>query len=177
MSNVKQINNILYRIEKDFPIEGVNFVDLTPTLIDGVAFKTVSTELKNKVLEYNDDIDYIISPDARGFLWGTYVAALLEKPLVPIRKHGKLPPGSVMATINDTTEYSSIELDIPIVDLKNKKCIFIDDVYATGGTYKACKKLVEMHGGIMENAYVVLDIKLTNDNIISLIENNNLEIE
>ncbi len=177
MSKVKKTNNILYRIEKNFPIKGVNFVDLTPTLINGESFKKVSTELKNKILEYNNDIDYIVSPDARGFLWGTYVAALLEKPLIPIRKHGKLPPGAVMATINDTTEYSNIELDIPIVDLQNKKCIFIDDVYATGGTYKACKKLVEMHGGIMENAYVILDIRLTNDNIISLITNNNLEIE
>ena len=41
------------------------------------------------------------------------------------------------------------------VDLNNKKCIFIDDVYATGGTYKACKKLVEQNQGIMENAYVI----------------------
>ena len=177
MSNIKKCNNILYRIEKDFPIEGVNFVDLTPTLIDKDAFKIVANELKNKILEYNDDIDYIVSPDARGFLWGAYVAALLGKPLIPVRKHGKLPPGSVMETIKDTTEYSSIELDIPHVDLEHKRCVFIDDVYATGGTYKACKKLVETHKGIMENAYVVLDIKLTNNNTISLITNNNLEIE
>lgn len=177
MSKVKETNNILYRIEKDFPIKGVNFVDLTPTLTTDNHFKIIATELKNKILEYNQDIDYIISPDARGFLWGSYVAALLEKPLIPVRKHGKLPPSSVMSSINDTTEYSNIELDLPIVDLKDKKCVFIDDVYATGGTYKACKRLIEENNGIMENAYVVLDIKLTNDNVISLITNNDIEIE
>ena len=177
MSKVKEINKILYRIEKDFPIEGVNFVDLTPTLTTPNHFKDVAEDLKNKILELNPNIDYIVSPDARGFLWGAYIAALLEKPLIPVRKKGKLPPSSVMSSVNDTTEYSNIELDIPIVDLNNKKCIFIDDVYATGGTYKACKKLVEENNGYMENAYVVLDIKLTNDYIISLITNNDIEIE
>lgn len=177
MNNVKETSKILYRIEKNFPIEGVNFVDLTPTLTTNNHFKIVAENLKNKIMEINPDIDYIISPDARGFLWGSYIAALLEKPLVPIRKKGKLPPSSIMASTSDSTEYSNIELDLPIVDLKNKKCIFIDDVYATGGTYKACKKLIEENEGIMENAYVVLDIKLTNDNVISLITNNDIEIE
>ena len=175
--NYKESNNILYRIEKNFPIEGVNFVDLTPTLTEKDHFKIVATALKDKILEKYDDIDYIISPDARGFLWGTYVAALLEKPLIPVRKHGKLPPSSVMTTISDKTEYSNIELDIPITNLTNKKCIFIDDVYATGGTFKACQKLVEQNGGILNDAYVVLDILISQDEVNSLITINDIKID
>lgn len=175
--NYKESKNILYRIEKNFPIEGVNFVDLTPTLTEKNHFKTVATALKDKILEKYDDIDYIISPDARGFLWGTYVAALLEKPLIPVRKHGKLPPSSVMTTISDKTEYSNIELDIPIADLNNKKCIFIDDVYATGGTFKACQKLVEQNNGILNDAYVVLDILISKDEVNSLITINDIKID
>lgn len=175
--NYKESKNILYRVEKDFPIAGVNFIDLTPTLTEGDHFKVVSTALKDLILEKYSDIDYIISPDARGFLWGTYVAALLEKPLIPIRKHGKLPPSSVMTTISDKTEYSNIELDIPYADLTNKTCIFIDDVYATGGTFKACQKLVEKNGGILNDAYVVLDILISKDKVNSLITSNDIKID
>ena len=31
------------------------------------------------------------------------------------------------------TEYSETILDMPKIDLKGKKCIFVDDVFATGG--------------------------------------------
>ena len=175
--NIYNSKDILYRVEKDFPIEGVNFIDLTPTLTELDYFKKTALRLKELILNYEKDIDYIISPDARGFIWGAYLAALLDKPFIPIRKHGKLPNSSVMFSTKDTTEYSSIELDIPIVDLKNKKCIFIDDVYATGGTYKACKKLVEQANGVMTNCYVVLNILLVGDKVNSLITNNDLSFE
>lgn len=175
--NIYNSKDILYRVEKDFPIEGVNFIDLTPTLTESDYFKKTALRLKELILNNEKEIDYIISPDARGFIWGAYLAALLDKPFIPIRKHGKLPNSSVMFSTKDTTEYSSIELDIPIVDLKNKKCIFIDDVYATGGTYKACKKLVEQANGVMTNCYVVLNILLVDDKVNSLITNNDLSFE
>ena len=175
--NIYNSKDILYRVEKDFPLEGVNFIDLTPTLTELDYFKKTALRLKELILNNEKEIDYIISPDARGFIWGAYLAALLDKPFIPIRKHGKLPNSSVMFSTKDTTEYSSIELDIPIVDLKNKKCIFIDDVYATGGTYKACKKLVEQANGVMTNCYVVLNILLVGDKVNSLITNNDLSFE
>lgn len=176
MNKVKKINNILYCVEKDFPITGVNFIDLTPTLTTKNHFEIVSQQLKKEILKKDFDFDYIVCPDARGFLWGAYIASLLAKPLIPIRKHGKLPPNSIMSSIKDKTEYSNIELDLPNVDLKNKKCIFIDDVYATGGTYKACKKLIENNEGIMKNAYVIINIELNDDDVISLITINDIEI-
>lgn len=177
MKNYKETKNILYRIAKDFPIEGVNFIDLTPTLTEGDYFQKTATLLKEMILQNEEDIDYIISPDARGFIWGSYVAALLEKPLIPIRKHGKLPESSVMFSTKDTTEYSNIELDLPLVDLDGKKCLFIDDVYATGGTFKACQKLVFQANGTLTNAYVVLDILISQDHVNSLITSNDLKID
>lgn len=173
---VEASGDILYRVQTDWPIEGVNFVDLTPTLTTGENFKKVATTMANMILENSGDIDYIVSPDARGFLWGSYVAALLGKPLIPVRKHGKLPESCVMSTTRDTTEYSSIELDIPEVDIVGKRCVFIDDVYATGGTYKACQKLVEENNGVLEEAYVVLNVLLTNDKVNALMTSNELVI-
>lgn len=174
---IETSGDILYRVQADWPIEGVNFVDLTPTLTSGENFKKVATAIKNMILENSGDIDYIVSPDARGFLWGSYVAALLGKPLIPVRKHGKLPESCVMSTTRDTTEYSSIELDIPEVDLAKKRCVFIDDVYATGGTYKACQKLVEENDGVLEGAYVVLNVLLTNDKVNALMTSDELVID
>lgn len=176
MKKVEKTRDILYRVQEDWPIEGVNFVDLTPTLTSGENFKKVATAMKDMVLENSGNIDYIVSPDARGFLWGSYVAALLGKPLIPVRKHGKLPESCVMSTTRDTTEYSSIELDIPEVDLDGKRCVFIDDVYATGGTYKACQKLVEENNGVLDGAYVVLNVLLTNDKVNALMTSDELVI-
>lgn len=177
LKKVERTRDILYRVQEDWPIEGVNFVDLTPTLTEGENFKKVATAMKDMILGNNEDIDFIVSPDARGFLWGSYVAALLGKPLIPVRKHGKLPESCVMSTTRDTTEYSSIELDIPEVDLNCKRCVFIDDVYATGGTYKACQKLVSENNGVLEGAYVVLNVLLTNDKVNALMTSDELIID
>lgn len=177
MKKIEELRGILYRVQEDWPNEGVNFVDLTPTLTSAENYKKVATDIKNMILESAGDIDYIVSPDARGFLWGSYIAALLGKPLIPVRKHGKLPESCVMTTVEDTTEYSSIELDIPEVDLEGKRCVFVDDVYATGGTYRGCQKLVEENNGFLEGAYVVLNVLLTNDKVYALMTSDELVIE
>ena len=177
MKEVIRNKDILYRVEKDWPREGVNFVDLTPTLTNRESFKAVATQLANKIVENSGDIDYIVSPDARGFLWGSYIAALLEKPLIPVRKRGKLPESFVISRTSDTTEYSSIELDLPEVDLNNKRCVFVDDVYATGGTFKACQKLIAQNNGTLEDSYVVLNVLLTKDKVNSLMTSDDLEID
>lgn len=176
MKEIKEFKNILYRVALDWPNDGVNFVDLTPTLNNAESFRVVATALKDKIVEESGDIDYIVSPDARGFLWGSYVAALLHKPLIPIRKKGKIPEEFVQARTSDKTEYSSIELDIPVVDLNGKKCVFVDDVYATGGTYRASQKLVKASGGTLDEAYVVLNVLLTEDKVNALMTSDELDI-
>ncbi len=177
MKEVLKNKDILYRVQENWPIEGVNFIDLSPTLMNGESFRRVACSLMEKIKEKSKRVDYIVSPDARGFIWGSYVAALMEKPLITIRKHGKLPDSSVMASTKDTTEYSDIELDLPIVDLDGKVCVFIDDVYATGGTYKACKKLVEENNGFLDGAYVVLNVLLTNDEVNCLMTSDEIVLD
>lgn len=176
MKEIMKYNDILYRVEDNWPIEGVNFIDLTPTLTDAKRLKIVAEALKTNIIENNGDIDFIVSPDARGFLWGSYIAALLEKPIIPIRKSGKLPDSFVMSRTSDTTEYSNIELVLPEVNLENKLCVFIDDVYATGGTYKACKKLINENNAVLEGAYVVYDVLLSQDKVNSLMTSNELNL-
>ena len=57
------------RTEKDYPIKGIEFIDITPLILQKDVFKEITEkfvkELKNK------EIDYIVMPEARGFLFGT----------------------------------------------------------------------------------------------------------
>ena len=89
--------------------------------------------------------------------------------MIPIRKHGKIPGEFIGETIEYETEYSKEKIDIPKVDIKNKKCYFIDDVYATGGTYKACKELVEKMGGEMIGGFCIYDVEIGNNKDIKAI--------
>ena len=61
------------RTEMNFPIEGIEFIDINPIMIN----KNVYNEVVEKFIEEIKDknIDYIISPEARGFLFGCPVAS------------------------------------------------------------------------------------------------------
>lgn len=163
MSDILVKNNILYRVEEDFPEKGVRFIDLTPSLIytyhrNMILMKMIehAKELKN--------VEFVMCPDARGFIWGSILAASLNIPIIPIRKTGKLPNSSVLATKKSTTEYSEISLDLPICEIKNRRVLFVDDVYATGGTYKVCKELAEEQDAEVLGACVVYDVGLEDNN-------------
>jgi adenine phosphoribosyltransferase len=148
--------NILYNIHPDFPTEGIRFIDLTPSLFDSV----VTAEIIKGLIGDFPRPDFIISPDARGFIWGGMVAQKLGVGFIPVRKSGKLPKGAVVSSVNYQTEYSTTSLCLPRCDIKGKTLLFVDDVYATGGTYNAVKKLVAKHGGALIGISVIVDIEL-----------------
>ncbi len=55
----------------------------------------------------------------------------------------------------------------------NKNFYIIDDIYATGNTAQAIKKVIEELGGKVEGIGVIINIKeLNNDEIFSLIDVN-----
>lgn len=162
-------HGILYRITNDFPEDGVKFIDLTPSLIDTNCRTKLLSRLVNYIENEVENIDIIICPDARGFLWGSGVATLMNCSLLPVRKTGKLPPSSILTSIKYGTEYSVISLDLPFTDLVGKRCFFVDDVYATGGTYRACKQMVNDAGGEMIGCAVIYDVGIdTNEEVFAI---------
>ena len=74
---------------KDFPIAGVSFKDVTPLLGNGEAFHQAIQDLSALVAKIKPDV--IVSPEARGFIFGAGVASTLKIPFVLVRKAGKLP--------------------------------------------------------------------------------------
>ncbi len=124
--------------------KGVVFWDITPLLKDQQAFK----ETINKLAQHykDEDIDVIVSNEARGFIIGAPLAYTLGTGFVPIRKKGKLPSKCVELTYQKEYEKDTVEIHEDAVK-KGDKVLIIDDLLATGGTTKANIDLVEKMGG------------------------------
>lgn len=148
--------DLSYRVINDYPKAGIKFIDFTTSLQNPQSFQFIIEQLTLKVKE--GYYDCIVAPEARGFIWGATLAYTTGLPLILIRKKGKLP--KVGASIDYPTEYSFDTLEIPDVDLTNKTAVFVNDVFATGGTYEACKKLVADCGGELVKAVVLYDLGL-----------------
>ena len=132
------------RVIEDFPIEGISFKDITTLIKDKSAFKEV-VDLMVKDLE-DKEIDYIVGPEARGFLFGAAVAYALGVGFIPLRKPGKLP-GEV-ERFDYTLEYGINTLEIHKDSIKKgDKIAIVDDLLATGGTVFSGIKLIERLGG------------------------------
>lgn len=155
----------------DFPKPGINFKDISPLLANGEALNYTIKQMA----ELSKDVDVIVGPDARGFLFGTPTASFLSKPFVMVRKAGKLPGQVHQFSYN--LEYGSAVLELQVGMLKpGQKVAIIDDVLATGGTVKAITKLVEQQGAIVDKIIFLMELTalkgretLKEYNVISLV--------
>jgi adenine phosphoribosyltransferase len=162
------------RTEMDFPTKGIEFIDINPLVIQKDIFTEIITlfacEIKNK------NIDYIIAPEARGFLFGSAIANELNIGFIPVRKKGKMPPTTVEASVEYEKEYGKDILELPKLvneEYKGKNFYIIDDIYATGNTAIAVKKAIEDLEGKGKGIGVILNIvELNNDDVFSLIDVN-----
>ena len=170
-NNLKNELNI--RTEKNFPIEGIEFIDITPVIIQKEALKEIIDKFEEELKEKN--IDYIVAPEARGFLFGVAVADRLNIGCIPVRKKGKLPPTTVESVFEYEKEYGMDKLELPKLineEYKDKNFYIIDDIYATGNTMKAISKAIEGLGGNVAGKGVLMNIvKLNNDtDVFSLLD-------
>lgn len=168
-------NELNIRTEKNYPIEGVEFIDIMPLIIQKETLKEIIDLFVEEIK--NQNIDYIIAPEARGFLLGTAIADRLNIGCVPVRKQGKLPPTTVEAKIEYEKEYGKDIVELPKLvntTYENKNFYIIDDIYATGNTMEKIKDTIEKLGGKVVGEGVILNIVELNNNkeVFSLIEVN-----
>ena len=161
------------RTEMNFPIEGIEFIDINPIMLDRSIYNEVIERFIEEIKSKN--IDYIISPEARGFLFGCTVASRLNVGFIPVRKKGKMPPTTVEKSFEYEKEYGKDILELPKLinneSYKDKNFYIIDDIYATGNTVRAIIQAVVSLGGNVLGTSVVINIKeLNNDDIYSLID-------
>ena len=128
----------------DFPQEGIIFRDVTSILEDADGFE-LAIDSMQKLLE-GMDIDVIVGAESRGFIFGAPIAYNLHKPLVLVRKKGKLPCETVEQSYD--LEYGNAVIEMHKDSIKpGQKVVIIDDLIATGGTVEAAAKLIESLGG------------------------------
>lgn len=133
----KTIQNI-----PDFPIEGIQFKDITPIFLDPKLYEEVIADLADFS---RGKVDVVCGIESRGYLFGIAIAVALEVPFVLIRKKGKLPPPFVSEKYD--LEYGTAEIEMKTGQLKPGQRVLIhDDLLATGGTTEAAAKLVEKQG-------------------------------
>lgn len=132
------------RVVENFPKEGISFKDVTTLLKDGEAFKHSIKLMADKIKDL--DVDLIVGPEARGFIFGAPIAYELGVGFVPVRKPGKLPA--------DTLKYEyELEYGMDVLEIhkdsikKGDRIAVVDDLLATGGTILSAVKMIEMLGG------------------------------
>lgn len=124
----------------DFPIKGVNFVDIIPLIQSKEVFRSLTKDLASMCVAPN-----IAAPEARGFLFSTpmlYDSDIPVENVIPLRKKGKLPfAEGDLVQVEIMKEYgpdhvyfrrSDIAASKPVGDVV--ELTFFDDILATGGT-------------------------------------------
>jgi len=150
---------------RDFPIPGIDFIDIMPFLQNREVFKSLVHDIDAVITTPN-----VVTVEARGFL---FAAPLLTESktvanIVPIRKKGKLPFAkgdlhdvAIMKEYGEDHVYyrmSDIAAGVPATttdgtpaDPDTIYVSFFDDILATGGTAlgiaeKMCKETVKIGG-------------------------------
>jgi adenine phosphoribosyltransferase len=128
----------------DFPKPGIIFKDITPLLADPSAFQEAIRLLCE---HYRDrQVDAVAAAEARGFLFAAPMALLMKRPLIPLRKPGKLPYRTY--SLKYELEYGVAELQVHIDGVVGgHRVLLVDDLLATGGTMEAGCQLIEKAGG------------------------------
>lgn len=140
---------------KDFPKQGVIFKDITPLLLDKMAFEACLERLLELI--EGQHIDKVVAIESRGFFFGTLLADRLKAGFVPARKSGKLPHDTLKQPFS--LEYGIDVLEIHEDAIKaGEKVLLHDDVLATGGTAQAACKLIEKAGGIIVQCNFIMEL-------------------
>ena len=124
---------------RDFPRKGVIFRDLLGIMQDPEAFKELIYMMSED--EIIKKCEAIVSIDARGFIFGSAIAIRSSKPMIVIRKPGKLP--GELITSNYELEYGKNSLSIQKSSIKKfSSFAIVDDLLATGGTANCAYSLL-----------------------------------
>lgn len=139
----------------DFPQPGILFRDFSPLLMDSGALAAAIDGLADLVRPLAPD--FVLAPEARGFVFGPAVARAVEAGFLPARKPGKLPPE--LLTHSYDLEYGQAELQIaPFEALRGARVVIHDDLLATGGTVDALAQLAARAGATVVGAVFLIEL-------------------
>ena len=146
----------------NFPVNGVNFKDISPLLADQQMFLEVIVDMGRRVR----NPDYWVGIDSRGYLFSSALATQFGGGVVCARKEGKTPGEFVSKTYD--LEYGTATLELQPGE---GEVVIVDDVLATGGTLQAANDLAEGAGYKVVGNLVLVDLEY-----VPRVDNFNLDV-
>ena len=140
---------------QDYPKKGILFRDITTLIKNEHAFKEATNQISKIASETK--CNKLAAIEARGFIFASAVSYILSKPLVLMRKKGKLPADTYSQNFELEYGQATIEIHKDSIDKKDEVLI-IDDLIATGGTAEAAAKLVEKSEGKVVGFIFVINL-------------------
>lgn len=147
----KYIRNI-----KDFPIDGIEFRDITSLIESPDAFVRTCDELIKITKEFNPSA--VASIESRGFIFAGSISYKLVLPFVLARKPGKLPNATFKKNFDLEYGSTSIEIQKNTVLKASDRVVIADDLVATGGTAIACAELLTENFNIKKSNILILSV-------------------
>ena len=122
----------------DFPKPGILFRDVTPLLLDPVAFRAAAEAMAAPFRGLG--VERVLGIESRGFLFGAPIALELGVGLGLVRKQGKLPYDTLQARYELEYGVDTVEMHVDAV-APGQRVLIVDDLIATGGTASAAVAL------------------------------------
>ncbi|MDR2898500.1 MAG: adenine phosphoribosyltransferase [Spirochaetaceae bacterium] len=158
MSKQFSLDEVIRKIP-DFPKPGVLFYDVTGILVSPEAFRYCIDTMVS--MYRNENIDAVAAIESRGFVFAAPFAEKLGIPLILVRKKGKLPGKTYSCKYQ--LEYGEAELEVQVDDVrKDQQILVMDDLIATGGTFKATQTVLEMGGASVKEFFGVVGLPFLN---------------
>jgi adenine phosphoribosyltransferase len=140
----------------DFPKPGILFKDITPVMENPDAFRAALAGMKDLLADV--PFDSLCAIESRGFIFGAPMGLDMDKPLVLMRKAGKLP--AKVRAVSYDLEYGQATLEVHVDSIKpGDRVIIVDDLLATGGTAVAAAQLVTESGGVVAGFLFMVNLE------------------
>src|SRR5471032_411522 len=145
----------LIRTIPDWPHAPVRFRDVSSLLRHPGGFRAAMYMF---IEHYRGQpIDVIAGLDARGFIPAGVLAYALRKPLVMVRKKGKLPGATIHAEYQLEYGQSILEIQTDAAP-HGANVLLMDDLIATGGTLCAAVQLFERLGCAVKEVAAIVNL-------------------
>jgi len=143
------------RAVPDFPKPGIVFQDITPVMEHPAAYQAALKAMQELVAEV--PFDSFAAIESRGFLFGGPLGVALNKPMVLVRKAGKLPAKTRAVTYS--LEYGEATLEAHVDSFKpGDRVMIVDDLLATAGTAVATAELVAAAGATVAGFLFLVEL-------------------
>jgi adenine phosphoribosyltransferase len=143
----------------DFPIQGVQYKDITTLFLDPAVCRNVLLSLSEQYR--NQGIGAIIGLESRGFMFGFALSLELNVPFIMVRKKGKLPRETYEVSYDLEYGESVIEMHRDALHA-GQRVLIHDDLLATGGTAEAAARLVKASGAELAGFSFLIELSYLN---------------